>query len=145
MTLNQLFWKATKEEFHPSWGYFGRSSKNIYNLLKIMLHITSWTLTLMLYIIQSIYLVLTNVLSTSFLMFHIHLMKLAQNCLLVNLNILYTYSTLICSYFRIALLLFFMKIENAVYKSCQNSTLLSINWLVFDIMTIQNNQSLEFE
>ena len=71
MTLNQLFWKLTKEKFHPSWGYFGRSSKNIYNLPKIMLHITPWTLILMLHIRQSIYLVLTNVLSTSFLMFHI--------------------------------------------------------------------------
>ena len=81
MTLNQLFWKVTKEKFHPSWGYFGRSSKNIYNLPKIMLHITPWTLILMLHIKQSIYLVLTNVLSTSFLMFHIHLMKLAQHCL----------------------------------------------------------------
>ena len=81
MTLNQLFSKLTKEKFHPSWGYFGRSSKNIYNLPKIMLHITPWTLILMLHIRQSIYLVLTNVLSTSFLMFHIHLMKLAQHCL----------------------------------------------------------------
>ena len=45
--------------------------KNIYNLLSIMLHITSWTLMLMLHIRQSVYLVLTNVLSTSFLMFHI--------------------------------------------------------------------------
>ena len=35
------------------------------------LHITSRTLTLMLDIRQSIYLVLTNVLSSSFLMFHI--------------------------------------------------------------------------
>ena len=81
MTLHQLFWKLTKEKFHPSWGYFGRSSKNIFNLLKIILHITSWTLILMLHIRQSIYLVLSNVLSTSFLMFHIHLMKLAQHCL----------------------------------------------------------------
>ena len=81
MTLNQLFWKLTKEKFHPSWGYFGRSSKNIYNLPKIMLHITPWTLILMLHIRQSIYLVLTNVLSTSFLMFHIHLMKLARHYL----------------------------------------------------------------
>ena len=36
----------------------------------------------------------------------------------------------------------FMKI---VYKSCQNSTLLFINGLIFDIINIQNNQSLEFE
>ena len=71
MTLNQLFSKLTKEKFHPSWGYFGRSSKNIYNLPKIMLHITPWTLIMMLHIRQSIYLVLANVLSTSFLVFHI--------------------------------------------------------------------------
>ena len=71
MTLNRLLSKLIKEQFHPSWGYFGRSSKNIYNLPKIMLHITPWTLILMLHIRQSIYLVLTNVLSTSFLMFHI--------------------------------------------------------------------------
>ena len=35
----------------------------------------------MLHIRQSIYLVLANVLSISFLMFHIHLIKLAQHCL----------------------------------------------------------------
>ena len=29
MTLNQLFWKLSKEKFYPSWAYFGRSSKNI--------------------------------------------------------------------------------------------------------------------
>ena len=45
----------------------------------------------------------------------------------------------------ITFLLFFMKIENAVYRSFQNSTLLFINGLIFDIMNIQNNQSLEFE
>ena len=39
----------------------------------------------------------------------------------------------------------FMKIENAAYTSFQNSTLLFINSLIFDIMNIQNNQSLEFE
>ena len=50
---------------------FWRSSKIIYNLRKIMLHITPWTLALMLHIRQSIYLVLINVLSTSFLIFHI--------------------------------------------------------------------------
>ena len=70
MTLNQLFWKLTKK-IHPSWGYFGRSIKNIYNLPKITLHVTPWTLILMLRIKQSIYLALTNVLSTSFLMCHI--------------------------------------------------------------------------
>ena len=71
MTLNQLFLKLIKEKFHPSWGYFERSSKNICNLSKIMLHINPRTLVLMLHIRQSTYLVLTNVLSSSFLMFRI--------------------------------------------------------------------------
>ena len=51
---------------------------------------------------------------------------------------------MIYSYSGIEFLLFFVKIENGVYKSCQNSTLLFINWLIFGIMNIQNNQSLEF-
>ena len=58
-------------KIYPSWGSFWRSSKNIYSLLSIILHITRWTLMLMLHMRQSIYLVLTNVLSTSFLMLHI--------------------------------------------------------------------------
>ena len=65
--------------------------------------------------------------------------------ILVKINILDTCGPMICSYFGIAFLLFFMKIENAVYTSFQNSTLLFINGLIFDIMNIQNNQSLEFE
>ena len=52
---------------------------------------------------------------------------------------------MICSYFGVAFLPFFMKIENAVYKSCQNSTLLFINGLISDNMNTQHNQSLEFE
>ena len=32
MTLNQLFWKLATEKCHPSWGFFGRSCKNIYSL-----------------------------------------------------------------------------------------------------------------
>ena len=39
----------------------------------------------------------------------------------------------------------FLRIENAVYTSCQNSALLFINGLIFDIMNTQNNQSLEFK
>ena len=38
-----------------------------------------------------------------------------------------------------------MKIEHAVYKSCQNSTLLFINGLIFGIMNIQNTQCVQFE
>ena len=54
MTLNQ-FSKLAKEKFRPSWGYFLRTSRNIYNLSKIMPHITPWTLILMLHIRQSVY------------------------------------------------------------------------------------------
>ena len=39
----------------------------------------------------------------------------------------------------------FMKIENTVYTSFRNGTLLFINGLVFEIINNQNNQSLEFE
>ena len=106
-----------------------------------------WTPILMLHIRQSIYLVLTNGLSTSFLMFHITFMKSAQHCLYssgIKVDILDTCRA-ICSYFGIAFLLFFIKIENVVYTSCQNRALLFINGLIFDIMNTQNNQSLEFE
>ena len=64
---------------------------------------------------------------------------------LEKVDVLHTCEAMICSCFGIAFLLFFMKTENAVYTSFQNSTLLFINWLIFDIMNIQNNQSLEFE
>ena len=69
--FKSIIFETDKEKFHPWWGYFARSRNNIYNLPKIMLQITPWTLILKLYIKQSLYLVLTNVLSTSFLMFHI--------------------------------------------------------------------------
>ena len=76
------------------------------------------------------------------------LMKSVQHCLYNSgkkLDILDTCATMTCSYFGITFLLFFIKIENAVYTSCQNSKLLFINGLIFDIMNTQNNQSLEFE
>ena len=65
--------------------------------------------------------------------------------ILVKVDVLDTCGAMICSYSGIASLLFFMKIENAVYTSFQNSTLLFISGLIFDIINIQNNQSLEFE
>ena len=65
--------------------------------------------------------------------------------ILVKVDLFDTCGTLICSYFGTAFLLFFMKIENTVYRSLQNSTLLFINGLIFDIMKIQNSQSLEFQ
>ena len=78
----------------------------------------------------------------------LHLMKLAQHSLYnsgIKVDILDTCGAMICSYFRIAFLLSFIKIKNAVYTSCQNSTPLFINGLIFDITNTQNNQSLEFE
>ena len=57
----------------------------------------------------------------------------------------YICGAMICSYFGIIFVLLFKKIENAVYTCFQNSMLLFINGFIFDIMNIQNNQSLEFE
>ena len=65
--------------------------------------------------------------------------------ILVKIDVLDACGTMICSYFVIVFLLLFKKIENAVYTSSQNSMLLFINGLIFDIINIQNNQSLEFE
>ena len=76
----------------------------------------------------------------------LHSMKSAQHCtILVKVDVFDTCGAMICSYFGIAFLLFFMKTENTVYTSCQNSTLLFINRLIFDIMNTQNNQFLQFE
>ena len=65
--------------------------------------------------------------------------------ILVKIDVLDTCGAMICSYFGIVFLLLFKKIENVVYTSFQNSMFLFINGLIFDIMNIQNNQSLEFE
>ena len=70
------------------------------------------------------------------------LMKSVQHCLYnsgIKVDILDTCGGMICSCFRTAYLLFFIKIENAVYTSCQNSTLLFINGLIFDIMNTQTS------
>ena len=75
-------------------------------------------------------------------------MKSAQHCIYnsgIKVDILDTCGAMICSCFGIAFLLFFIKIKNAVSTSCQNSTLLVINGLIFDIMNAQNNQSHKFE
>ena len=65
--------------------------------------------------------------------------------ILVKVDVLNKCGPMTCLYFGIAFMIFVIKIENAVYTSFQNSTLLFINRLIFDIMNIQNNQSLEFE
>ena len=51
----------------------------------------------------------------------------------VKVDVLDTCGAMICSYFGIAFLLFFMKIENTFHISFQNNTLLFINKLIFDI------------
>ena len=65
--------------------------------------------------------------------------------LVKKVDVLDTCGAIIFSYFGITFLLFFTKIENAVYTCFQNSMLLFINGLIFDIMNIGNNQFLEFE
>ena len=65
--------------------------------------------------------------------------------ILVKIDVLDICVAMLCSYFVIIFLLFFKKIENAVFTSFQNSTLLFISGLIFDIISIQNNQSLECE
>ena len=70
-------------------------------------------------------------------------MKSAQHCLYnsgIKIDILNTCVAMICSYFGIASQLFSIRIENAVYTSCQNSALLLINGLIFDIMNTQNTR-----
>ena len=75
-------------------------------------------------------------------------MKSAQHWLYnsgIKVDILNTGGAMIYSYFGIAFLLFSTKIENAFYTSCQKSTVLFINELIFDIINTQINQSLGFE
>ena len=49
-------------------------------------------------------------------------MKSTQHCtILVKADVLDICGTMICSYFEIAFLLFFMKIENTIYISFQDN------------------------
>ena len=69
-----------------------------------------------------------------------HTTKSAQHCtILITVDVRDTCGAMICSFFGIPFLVFFMKIENDVCTSFQSSTLLFINGLIFDIMNIQNN------
>ena len=79
--------------------------------------------------------------------FALHLMKSSQHCQSnsgIKVYILDTCGAMVLSYFGITFLLFFIKVENVVYTSCQNIKLLFINSLIFDIMNTQNIQSLKF-
>ena len=57
--FESIIFETNQRKNSPFMRCFGRSNKNIYNLPKIMLHITLGTLLLMLHIRQLIYLVLT--------------------------------------------------------------------------------------
>ena len=71
-------------------------------------------------------------------------MKSAQHCLHSSSRCTrYMWSNMFALSNRISAT--FVKIENIVYTSFQNSRLLFINELIFDIMDIENNNSLEFE
>ena len=78
----------------------------------------------------------------NFWCFTLHLMKSAQHCLYnsgIKVDILDTWGAMICLYFGIAFLQFFIRIENAVYTFCS-----LMDWFV-TTWTLQNNQSFEFE
>ena len=105
-------------------------------------------LMMVLHIRQSICLVLANVLIYFISDVPHYIRSNQQNTvctILVKVDVLDTCGAMISLYFGTAFLLFFMKIKSTVYTSFQNSTLLFINGFIFDIMNIQNNQSLEFE
>ena len=114
-----------------------------------MLHITPWTLMLMWYTYHTVNLFSSDKCFICFISDCPHYIWWNQHntvsTILVKIDVLDTYGAIIRSFFGIAYLLFFKKIENSVYASFQNNTLLFINGLIFDIMNIQNNQPLEFE
>ena len=106
--------KLTKEKFTLHEVNFGEAAKiSIYNLLSVMLHITPWTLMLMLHVRQSIYLVLIDALSTWFLMLNITFDQISTTLsvqfwqrLMYLIHVLNTCGAVVCLYFGIAFLLF---------------------------------------
>ena len=69
--LKSIIFETDQRKISPLMRLFWEEQEQYLYLPKIKLHMTPWTLILKLYIKQSLYLVLTNILSTSFLMFHI--------------------------------------------------------------------------
>ena len=134
MTLHQLFWTLTKEKFtlrEVNFGGAAKISTIFYQYCYLSPH-ELWML--MLNIRHSVYLVLTNALSSrSFDVVpdfprYIRWNQHNTVCtILIKVDVLNTCGVMICSYFGIAFLLFFMKIKNTVYTSSQSSTLLFIN------------------
>ena len=144
--------KLTKEKFTLHEFNFGRAttiSTIFYHIISphiISLHITPWILILMLHIRQSNYLLLTNVLSTSFLMFHITFDEISttlNNSSKGRWCTRYMWSNDMFVLWN-CISAIFHKDRNTVYTSFRNSTLLFINGLIFDIINSENNQFLEF-
>ena len=121
ITLNQLFWKLTKEKFTLREFNFGGAAK-ISSLLSIMPHITPWTLNEVSLQFQS-----TNISLLHMYRAHFSLPELYRQCcadlnqqntvckILVKIDVLNTCEAMIWSYFGIVFVLFFKKIANAVY------------------------------
>ena len=103
---------------------------------------------------------LCSILSASFLIFYITFDEISLQFQSTNISLLYMYRVHLslpelyrqcCADLNqyktawIVFLLLFKKRQNVVYTCFQNSMLLLINGFIFDLMNIQNNQSLEFE
>ena len=147
MNLHQLYWKLTKEKFTLQEVNFGGAAKtSIIFISNVTYHPMNPDVdvkyqTVNLFSPDKCFIYLISDVPN-----HIRWNQHNTVCtILVMVDVLDTCGAMICSYFGIAFLLFFTKIENTVYTSSQNSMLLFINGLIFDIMNIQNNQSLEFE
>ena len=95
---------------------------------------------------QTVYLVLTNVLSTSFLMFHITFDEISTtlyNCGKGKCALYMWSNDMFVLWSRISAI--FDKDRKYCLHIFPKQHALVINGLIFDIMSIQNNQSLEFE
>ena len=136
MNLHQLFWKLTKEKFTLHEVNFEGAAKIFpifYHPMNPDADVTYQTVNLFSSGKCFIYFI-------SDVPYYIRWNQHNTVCtILINVDVLDTCWTMICSYFGIAFLLFYTKIENVVYTSFQTNMLLFINRLTFDIMKIQNN------
>ena len=147
MNLHQSFWKLTKEIFTVHEVNFGGAAKiSTIFINNVTYHPVNPDADVT---YQTVNLFSSDKCFTYFISDVPHYIRWYHHntvcTILVKVDVLNTCGAVICLYFGIAFLLFFMKIENTFYTSSQNSMLLFINGLIFGIMNIQNNQSLEFE
>ena len=144
MTLNQLFCKLTNEKFTLHEVNFGGAAKiSTSYLLKIsFINNAKYQYHPMNPDADVTYQPVNFFSSDKCFIYFIfdvpHYIRWNQNnvvcTILLKVDVLDTCGGMICSYFRITFMLLFMNIENVVYTSFQNSTLLFINGLIFDIM-----------